>query len=598
MGKNSFSLTAVALAAAFLLLLSVSVSAATDRTIIGTLTPSGTAGGIMVPFIFNVNYVDGPGGSKLKDIELSIADSITGTIKYDVDANSISEPADWSHSTDTNISSGKVSKITWTASGANGIAKGDDANFFFSAITPIEGGITVWSWHIKLQDNTAQEDINLSSTTGPAFPNIAEIPFTITPADANRGVSTTFSIDVNNTGGKDVTLNTLSTIEFSDGANTYSAKLSSPTLVPKGVPTTLSFDSNVVPAGITEKVYDPTLNLHGTDSDGNVFAQTLNTASNKIGIGNNAPSASGLFISPSTPNTNDDLNANYTYSDPNLDPESGSQIRWFKDSILQSALNDLKTVSSALTVKGEAWHFTVKPKDGFSFGATATSPAVTILNSAPTANDDNSSTNEDSSVDISVLANDSDPDSDSLAISSVSPPAHGSAVNNSTFVSYTPDGNFNGSDSFTYTISDGSSFSNTATVYVTVNPVNDAPTANDDSATTDEDTNKSVAVLANDSDVDGDSLSIDSITQPVHGTATISGASVIYTPEANFNGSDSFTYTATDGTATATATVTVTVNAVNDGPTAVDDSASLNEDSDVLVDVLANDSDVDSGSLS
>ena len=141
-------------------------------------------------------------------------------------------------------------------------------------------------------------------------------------------------------------------------------------------------------------------------------------------------------------------------------------------------------------------------------------------------------------------------------------------------VTYTPNANFNGSDSFTYTVSDGNGGTDTATVNVTVNPVNDAPVANNDSATTDEDTPVTVNVVANDTDVEGDTLTVSAVTQGANGTVTFAGGCVTYTPNGNFNGSDSFTYTVSDGNGgTDTATVNVTVNPVNDAPVAADDSA-------------------------
>ena len=105
----------------------------------------------------------------------------------------------------------------------------------------------------------------------------------------------------------------------------------------------------------------------------------------QVTIGNTPPEASNLAISPPSPYTTDDLVGSYTYYDADGDPESGSEIRWYKDGSLQSAFNDLLTVPSSATAKGQVWYFTVKPKDGTSFGALQTSPSVTIQNSPPTA---------------------------------------------------------------------------------------------------------------------------------------------------------------------------------------------------------------------
>jgi hypothetical protein len=100
---------------------------------------------------------------------------------------------------------------------------------------------------------------------------------------------------------------------------------------------------------------------------------------------NQAPSASGLQIAPASPVTGDNLVGSYTFSDPDGDAESGSEIRWYKDSVHQSAYNDVLTVPSSATSKGESWHFTVRPSDGSVFGSLATSPSVIIGNTPPTA---------------------------------------------------------------------------------------------------------------------------------------------------------------------------------------------------------------------
>ncbi|NOZ49945.1 MAG: tandem-95 repeat protein, partial [Chloroflexi bacterium] len=213
------------------------------------------------------------------------------------------------------------------------------------------------------------------------------------------------------------------------------------------------------------------------------------------------------------------------------------------------------------------------------------------------AGDDIATTNEDTPVTVDVLSNDSDVDGDVLSVSAVGSPAQGAATISGPNVVYTPTTNFNGTDVFSYTASDGSLDSNTATVTVTVTAVNDAPVAGDDIAITNEDTPVTVDVLSNDSDVDGDALTISAVGSPAQGTTAISGTTVVYTPTANSNGTDVFTYTVSDGSLTDTATVTVIINAVNDAPVASDDTATTPEDTPATIPVLDNDSDPEGDSL-
>ncbi|MEM3731650.1 MAG: dockerin type I domain-containing protein [Candidatus Bathyarchaeia archaeon] len=93
---------------------------------------------------------------------------------------------------------------------------------------------------------------------------------------------------------------------------------------------------------------------------------------------NTPPEASNLKITPAFPRTTDDLVASYTYFDADGDPESGSEIRWYKNGVLQEAFNDLLVVPANATSEGEEWYFTVRPKDGKAFGELKTSPKVTI----------------------------------------------------------------------------------------------------------------------------------------------------------------------------------------------------------------------------
>ena len=239
--------------------------------------------------------------------------------------------------------------------------------------------------------------------------------------------------------------------------------------------------------------------------------------------------------------------------------------------------------------------FTFKVNDGNDDSSIATvTVTITAVNDAPVATDDTASTNEDTAATITVLANDTDTDGDALTVSAVSQGSNGVVTTNGTTVTYTPNADWNGADSFTYTVSDGNGGTHTATVSMTVIAGNDIPAAADDSAITAEDTAVMVNVLANDTDLDGDSLSVSAITQGGNGSVTTNGTTVAYTPNPGWNGTDSFTYTISDGNGgTDTASVNLTVTAVNDAPAANDASISVTEDSAATSSLSANDTEGD-----
>jgi hypothetical protein len=192
---------------------------------------------------------------------------------------------------------------------------------------------------------------------------------------------------------------------------------------------------------------------------------------------------------------------------------------------------------------------------------------------------------------LDVLSNDSDLDNDSLAIVSVQTPANGTATTNGATIMYAPGASFTGSDQFNYMISDG--HGGTAIGQVTLSNVQ--PAAMSDSFHLPSTGGAiSVDVRANDTDADGDGLTITQVGPATHGTATTNGTIVSFTPDSSYNGNTSFPYTITDGhggTASGTATLT------NGQPVAVNDTADT-AGSPVTITVLGNDSDPDSDSLS
>ncbi|HBC3364448.1 TPA: tandem-95 repeat protein [Vibrio parahaemolyticus] len=202
------------------------------------------------------------------------------------------------------------------------------------------------------------------------------------------------------------------------------------------------------------------------------------------------------------------------------------------------------------------------------------------INDAPNAKNDVITTEEDTAVTIDVLVNDSDVEGDVLSIQSASVPSEQGSVDivDGKLV-FTPAENFNGEATITYIVTDGD-LTDEAKVTVTVTPVNDSPVAVDDTTSIQEDTTVTIDVLTNDTDVDGDKLSIESASVPKEqGTVEVVDGKLVFTPAENFNGDAEITYTVTDGELTDEAKVTVTVNPVNDAPTIkVDAVESITED--------------------
>src|SRR5438128_1772717 len=192
---------------------------------------------------------------------------------------------------------------------------------------------------------------------------------------------------------------------------------------------------------------------------------------------------------------------------------------------------------------------------------------VRAVNNAPVALANYASTAEYVPLKISPLDNDSDVDGDSLTITSVTATNGTAVIVGGTNVVFTPATNFNGTATIGYSISDGNGGTNSALITVTVSPANDPPVAVDDNASTAEDVPVTISPLDNDSDVDGDSLTIISLS-PTNGTAVIvGGTNVVFTPATNFNGTATIGYTISDGNGgTASALITVTVSPANDPP--------------------------------
>ncbi|TWT70923.1 Ig-like domain-containing protein [Crateriforma conspicua] len=242
--------------------------------------------------------------------------------------------------------------------------------------------------------------------------------------------------------------------------------------------------------------------------------------------------------------------------------------------------------------------------DSFEYSVTdgidSTTATVTItvneVNTGLVAADGTLTTTEDAmaavTIDLETLVSINSGGDATISIATGA--SRGTATLNGTILSYVPSEDEFGTDTITYqaTNNDGT---DTGTITVTIDPVNDEPIANDDTASGDEDTAIVIDVLGNDAAGpanETEAIEVTAVTDGANGTTSINAnGTITYIPNTDFNGTDSFTYTISDGELTATATVNVTVNTVNDPPVAVDDTASVDEDSSVVISVLDNDDD-------
>lgn len=261
--------------------------------------------------------------------------------------------------------------------------------------------------------------------------------------------------------------------------------------------------------------------------------------------------------------------------------------------------NQIEYTPAANFFGTETFSYTIS--DGELTDSAVITVTVTSVNDLPIANDDNASVGENNgTIQLNVLANDSDPDADdTLSLLSVGTPDNGgTAVINGSLIDYTPAADFAGIETFTYTITDGQGGTAEATVTINLqaDASNSAPQAQDDTPETLEDSTLVIYVLSNDSDPENDSLSILNISTPAHGTAVVQGNTIRYKPNANFYGYDSFTYTISDGEFTDSATVNITIVSVNDLPQANQDTSATMAGQPVTIHVLANDHDMVEGS--
>ncbi|MBM4846180.1 tandem-95 repeat protein [Vibrio parahaemolyticus] len=540
-----------------------------------------------------------------KDSDSALNFSVSGNsnvlVSIENGIATISPTADWNGS----------ETLTFTATDSSGESVSQTVNFTVASVadivadkaTVVEDTPTI----IKVLGNDTFEGdgkvVSLDANNGPANGTVSVNPdgsVTYTPNDnyhgadsftyivTSGGVSESTTVEVNVTPVNDAP------VAKDDIATTQEDTAVTIDVLPNDTDVDgdkLSIESASVPKeqGTVEVVdgklvFTPAENFNGdaeityTVTDGALTDQaTVNVTVNAV---NDTPVVESSIADQTlaedfTPYT---INLNTAFSDvDNVDGELSFSVSG-NSNIQVSIVNGIATFTPTADWNGsEALTFTATDPSGESVSQTVNFTVAPVADIVA----DKATVVEDTPTIIKVLGNDTfEGDDKVVSLDTNNGPANGTvSVNPDSSVTYTPNDNYHGTDSFTYIVTSGG-VSESTTVNVDVTPVNDAPVAKDDIATTREDTAVTIDVLPNDSDVDGDKLSIESASVPKEqGTVEVVNGKLVFTPAENFNGDAEITYTVTDGALTDQAKVTVTVNPVNDAPTIkVDAVESITED--------------------
>ncbi len=374
---------------------------------------------------------------------------------------------------------------------------------------------------------------------------------------------------------------------------------------PNGDPLSIkSFDARSAKGGTVTKVgsslsYTSAAGFTGTDtfnytvqdSYGHTATATV-TVTVKAGTINNPPTVAATAIQRNiTTNQSFTLDTLDGVSDPGDTVTLASFTNPAHGALVRSG-NSLTYTPTAGYVGTDSFTYTITDTAGNKVTVTVSIDiAASNANVTPSATDDSANVASDKTVTIAVLTNDKDPNGDTLSIKSFTQGTLGTVTQSGNNLIYKPSSTASiGVDSFTYTIQDPAGNTATASVIVTITPAG-VPIVKDDSATLVANQVKTIDVLANDVEPDGDTLTIQSFTTPDHGSVTQSGNNLVYTPNADYTGTDAFNYTVNDGKGnTATARVSILVNSANGALVTNGDEYPIPANSSVVsLGILAND---------
>lgn len=514
--------------------------------------------------------VTGPGGSNPK----TVADMITVSTAAPTPTTSTSQTVQEDGST----------TISLTATDPNG-----QAVTFAITTDPTNGTATLSGTDITYTPNAnfyGTDSFDYTASNGTYTSDPATI--TITVEGEDDGDPTTNDVSATTNEDTVVTVN-LDATEI-DGDNYSFSIVSQPTNGTLG-----SVNGNQVE-------YTPNQDFNGTDTftfeatDDRTYRRNVATATITINAVNDAPVANDITSQVTDENRLMQLDITLDATDVDGDALTYSVVGTNNGTVTVNG-------STATYIPNQDWNgedtFTYKANDGTDDSNTATvTVTVNAVNDAPVTQNVSFTTDEDTPYTESYIGYVSDIDGDDLTIIGVTNPTFGTATCEGTDCTYTPYQDVHGTDSFTYKVNDGELDSNISTVSVTINPVNDAPIANDVTASTTsrtENMRQSVDITLSVTDADGDDLTISIVSDVSNGTTSLSGSTVTYTPTANYDGTDTFTYKANDGTVDSNiATGTITITDTNQAPIANDMSLSLDREGSIDFTLDASDQDGDS----
>jgi YD repeat-containing protein len=333
-----------------------------------------------------------------------------------------------------------------------------------------------------------------------------------------------------------------------------------------------------------------------TRSDGNVITYSYDTAGNRTQVGVGGPPTANADAVSTPKNVTLTFNPRTNDTDPNGDtltitavgtPSHGAAT-------IVSAGAEIQYVPTTNYAGPDSFSYTISDGNGNIASATIS----VVVQGPPVPVTDTISTALNTAKTVNPLANDTDPNGDSLSVTAKTNGAHGTVtIDSATSLTYTPATGYTGGDTFTYTVSDGQGGTAVGTVNVTVTTANQAPDAVNDTKVAQKNTTLNFDPRTNDTDPESNSLTITSVSTPLHGSISIisSGTQLSYSPTTGYVGADSFTYTISDGMGGSdTATVSVSVNGP---PVATNDSQTTALNTPVTFNPLTNDTDPDSDTL-